>query len=361
MARPSILTVKTRILGDLRAALGLVAQTRRTFVEVISNAIAGQFHLLYAYVDNLFQESHPIDATGERLDQWGEVLELSRSPASFARINIEIKGLRDSRIEAGTELKKGENVYFVEASATMAETELTISVRAALIGEDKNLENGDELNFSTSVAGIENKAVVITTLVEGTDAETDAAYRDRINQFFRRSTWRAGGVDDYIAWALVNNNVRYAWVAKKLNGIANRIGVFVINENDELLEAGEIEEVQEYIDARAPVTADPVVQSPTKEEIDFTINIRENSTSTQESVERNLKDLFAEARAPKGTVNSDGSVNTGQVYISQVREAISQAVGEEDHELVSPTENIIPEETHGILVVGDITFGDFES
>ena len=359
--RPSIAVIKARLLGNIRAALSLVAQVRRTVWGAFSDAVAAQIFLLYAYADNLFAESHPLDATGNRLDQWGEVLTLSRSPASFARLQATIQGVAGARVEQGAELKFEDKFYEVEETVTLTGTSASINIRSRLIGTDQNLADGAELNFTTAISGIQNRVTVTDTLVSATDAETDAAYRERIVQYFQRSTWNAGGIDDYIAWALQNQNVRNAWVAKRLSGVANQVGIFVLKENDALLTAEEIQEVQEYINARAPVTARPAVLSPTIQEVPFVINMRENSLAAQASVMRNLNDLFARSRAPRGTENSDGTINTGQVYISQIREAVSQAVGEVDNVIESPTANIIPTDLYGILNVGEITFGDLES
>lgn len=363
MARPSIQTIKDRLLGSIRSSLGLVSSPRRTLVGTISNAIAAQMYLLYTYADNLLGEAHPLDATGQRLDQWGEVVQVSRASATFARVLVGAKGLAGSRIAAGEELRShAGNIYRVEEAADVAASgKVEVTIRSALLGDDQNLADGEALNFTTAVSGVENSVAVAKTLVMATNAETDVEYRARIIQFFQRSTWRAGGIDDYIAWALENRNVGYAWVAKAVGGIINQVGVFVLKGDDSLLSDAERAEVQALIGTRAPVTASPIVRNPIIEAVPFTISIRENNASVQAAVTNNLRELFARSRAPKGTVNSDGTINTGQVYISQIREAVSQAAGEEDNIIQTPDANIVPEEIYAILQVGEITFKDLVS
>lgn len=363
MPRPTIQTVKNRMLANIRASLGLVAQARRTLIGAFSDAISAQIYLLYTYADNLFNESHPLDAMGTRLDEWGQALAVSRQPATFARLQVTVTGLAGSRIDAETELRSNQgNFYLTEETVTIPTAgTLAVNIRSRDLGEDQNLQDGDMLNFTSAISGIENQVTVSDVLVEASDVETDIEYRERIVQFFKRVTWQAGGIDDYIAWALVNQNVRYAWVAKELNGISNQVGIFVLKEDDELLTAQEQAEVQGYINARAPVTARPLVQSPTKQAVPFNISIRENSTSVQREVENNLKELFARSRVPRGTIASNGAVGTGIIYISQIREAVSQAAGEEDNVINSPTSNLIPDDLYGILTLGEITFGDLVS
>ena len=79
--------------GSIRASLGLTSSVRRTLLDSFFNAVSAQLYLLYIYADNLFGEVHPLDATGERLDQWGEALLLSRNSASFAQLNITVLSL----------------------------------------------------------------------------------------------------------------------------------------------------------------------------------------------------------------------------------------------------------------------------
>lgn len=363
MARPTINDIKTRLVGSLRASLGLIASPRRTLMEILANAFAGQAYLLYTYGDNLFSESHPLNATGSRLDQWGEVFELPRNPASFAEALVTVNGVAGSRVESGAELKTArDQIYFVEEMALLDSMGVgTLSLRSRDIGADQNLAVGDELNFTSAISGVENRATVSQINIMATDPESDVQYRDRIVQFFRRSTWNAGGIDDYISWALANVNVRYAWVAKELNGVSNQVGVFVLKENDQSLSNEEISQVQEYINARAPVTARPLVSRPTLQPVAFNISIRENNLLVQEAVQNNLKELFARSRFPRGTINSDGTVNSGIVYISQIREAVSQASGEEDNVIHAPTRNLTPDDLYGILAVGEIEFQDLVS
>lgn len=363
MARPSIQTIKTRLLGNIRAGLGLIASVRRTLVGVFSDAIAGQLYLAYTYSDNQFAESHPLDATGERLDQWGQMIQLPRAFATFAQINITGAGTAGSVVPMGSELRTSDNkLYTTMDDATVdAMGVFMVTVIARNLGANQNLAQGETLNFTTALSGVENRVEVSELAVSGTDSENDIEYRERIVQFFRRATWRAGGIDDYIAVALADQNVRYAWVAKEYNGIANQVGVFCLKENNQLLTNEELNEVNDSLRRAAPVTARPFALSPTIEDVPFTISMRENNAAVQAEVRNNLNDLFARSRAPKGTVNSDGSANTGIVYISQVREAISLATGEEDNIVEMPTANIAPMAQYGILSLGEITFKDLVS
>ena len=113
MARPTTSEIKDRILGSLRASLALVASPRRTIIGALANSFAAMAYILYTYADNLFAESHPLNATGERLDLWGQIFRLPRNPASFATISVTVRGTPDSTIPQGQELKTTQDQFFV--------------------------------------------------------------------------------------------------------------------------------------------------------------------------------------------------------------------------------------------------------
>ena len=284
--------------GSIRASLGLTSSVRRTLLDSFFNAVSAQLYLLYIYADNLFGEVHPLDATGERLDQWGEALLLSRNSASFAQLNITVGGIAGGRVEAGAELRSGSgNVYTVtEQTDIGADGSATALIRSLLLGVGQNLAAGDKLNFTSAIAGVFNEVTVASVAVFATDPEDDNQYRNRIIQYFQRSTWRAGGIDDYIAWALESTFVRYAWVVEEYLGVPSQVGILVLKENDEFLTDQEIAEIQNGLFSRAPVTAKPVVRNPLKQAVKFTIQIRNNNASVQESVANNLRELFARSR-----------------------------------------------------------------
>ena len=365
MARPTVVTIKTRLLGAIRAALALTSTIRRSLFTAISDGISAQLYLLYVYADNLFREAHPSDARGERLDKWGEVVRIPRSTAALARANVVVTGAVGATIPMGSELISAQGfTYIFRRPATIeASGQVTAEIISTQTGADRTLLVGQALSFTTSLAGVQNQVTVPEggVTVIGSDAESESEYRARITQFFGRTTYQAGGIDDYIAWAVASPLVRYAWVARNFNNVQNQIGVFVLKEDNELLTAIELAEVQAAIDVLTPVTARAIVLNPGIEEVPFTISIRENNLAVQQEVRNNLNELFARNRAPRATVNSDRTVNTGIIYISQIREAVSLAAGEEDNIIATPTMNIAPGENFAILTVGEITFNTLVS
>ena len=105
-----------------------------------------------------------------------------------------------------------------------------------------------------------------------------------------------------------------------------------------------IAEVQTWIDARRPVTANPTVVAPIAAPLNMSIQLLPSSQAIRDAVTAEIADLLRREAVPGGTI-----------LLTHLREAISIAAGETDHVLISPVANV----THAtglIAVPGVITW-----
>ena len=144
-------------------------------------------------------------------------------------------------------------------------------------------------------------------------------------------------------------DVTRAWVARALARGLGTVDVYVMTDDataNGIPTAAVVAIVQAYIDARRPVTADVDVFAPTAEELDITINNATPSTqAVQDAIEAELGDLIRRESEPGGTI-----------LISRIREAISTAQGETDHELTAPVADVAVAASAEISVLGTVTF-----
>ena len=106
----------------------------------------------------------------------------------------------------------------------------------------------------------------------------------------------------------------------------------------------DVQRVADHLDGLRPVTADVYVVAPVPEPVNLDLRISPDNPR--------LRVVVAEA---VWAVLRRDAVPGGTVVISRLNEAISGAEGEEDHVLLSPTQNIqIP--TGKIAVPGSITW-----
>jgi len=106
----------------------------------------------------------------------------------------------------------------------------------------------------------------------------------------------------------------------------------------------EVQEVQDYLDLKRPVTAIVLVYPLKPISQAFDISLSPNNPEVQAQVELELQDLLDREGVPAGTL-----------HLSQISEAISAAPGEISHILNSPT-SLINVANDEILTLGTVTF-----
>ena len=104
--------------------------------------------------------------------------------------------------------------------------------------------------------------------------------------------------------------------------------------------------VDDYIDERRPVTALVTVSAPTAEALDVTIdNLDPSETAVMDAIEAELADLVLRVQLARRHDPAE----------SHIREAISTAAGEIDHDLTAPTADVTVGDAE-ISVLGTVTF-----
>jgi uncharacterized phage protein gp47/JayE len=107
---------------------------------------------------------------------------------------------------------------------------------------------------------------------------------------------------------------------------------FVMDDKTPSIEpdAGEIQDVQDYLDARRPVGAEVVVDAPTLTAVAFTLAITPDTSAVRAAAEAELADLLRRDGEPGGTI-----------YHSRVHEALAAAEGETDHTITVPAGDVV--------------------
>jgi len=130
---------------------------------------------------------------------------------------------------------------------------------------------------------------------------------------------------DYEGWALDTPSlgVTRVWVRADLLG-PNSVTVFFVLDNQVPIfpNPTNIQQVQDILNERAPVTVDARALSPTEIKISVEMDLSPNTATVQQNVKDSLDEFFKK------------NVNTGEIiFKSQLDEAISLAVGEVDHKI----------------------------
>ena len=222
-----------------------------------------------------------------------------------------------------------------------------------------NTDAGDQLSLSSPIVDIDSEVTVVSTDTEGEDVESDDSYRARILNR-KRNPPHGGNFNDYIQWALQVSGVTRAWVLPDQLGAGTVLLWFVEDDDVNIFpDQAKIDEVYAYIadNSRKPITATLFVASPTPKDLDITVKIKPYNQTVRDAITAELKDLIFRDAVPHGALKDAGTNETyeGGILISHIREAISIAPGEFDHEVVLPTTNA-PATTGQMYRLGTVIF-----
>jgi len=313
--------------------LGAKSMVPNSVLRIMSDAMAGLTHLTFLYLDWLAKQLMPDTAEQEWLDRHGVIWltnadgSKGRKAATYANGTVQFEGTDGVIIPVGTTMTGANGLQY----QTVTEGEVssggfgTSEAVALTSGADGNLLDGDTLDLNPAIPGI-TLATLLGDMTGGVDQETDDQLRERI--LFRIQNPPMGGSQaDYVRWTMAVAGVTRAWAACEI-GPGTMTVRFLMDDlypdNYGLPQQQDIETVENYIDTMRPVTVkDCFVMAPILFFYDITIrNLTNDDPTVRARIETSIKDMEFERSKPGQTW-----------YRSWVDEAISQAVGEETHEL----------------------------
>ncbi len=359
--RPTLQELVTRIEGDFKSGLGILTLLRRSFIKVLARVLAGLSHSLFGFLAYIEKQAFPDTAGGEYLKRWGSIWDVPPLDATFAEFTADVTGTSGVTIPANRAYRRGDGAeYETAAEVTLSGPTGVITLVAVASGRFSRMEPGDVLTIVSPIAGLDNLATVDTVLTIAEDAESEDSHRQRLIDRIQNPP-SGGAPNDYIQWAREVPGVTRAWVGPQALGPGTVIVYFVTDGEDPITpSAPKIQEVIDYLeDNRRPATANVSVVAPTLLDLDLTIAIKPNNAATQEAITEELLDLIFRDAALSGAYKSPGVFHDGKILLSRMREAVSIAVGEEDHDIIlvnglAPAD--VEPATGELVVLGAITW-----
>lgn len=327
------------------------ARLRNTVEGVLARVLAMASHELFGFIDWISKQILPITADEENLDRHSTIWKVPRKLATKASGTVKFTGANSIMVPAGTVLRRSDDVeYMVLLDTAITAGIANCKVAAIMPGVTGNSPIGTKMTLTSPIAGVVSEAVVLDDgsgngLTGGTEIEGNDDLRDRI--LSRIQTPPHGGAKaDYEAWALEVPGVTRAWPYPQQSGRGTVDLTFVMDNKpgSVIPSANEVQAVQAHLEVKRPMTADVTVFAPTPVPVNFEIKLSPFSLAVQNAIKVELEAFFKREAKPGGTL-----------LISRIREAISTAAGEYDHQLVTPSENIPMEYGH-MPIVGAFTW-----
>ena len=311
--------------------LGAKAMIPNSALRIMSDAKAGLAHLAFLYLDWLAKQLLPDTAEQEWLDRHGIIWLVNsdgskgRKAATYANGTIEYEGNNRTVIPVGTLIKGASGIQYQSTSTAEIGDALiaTADVAALTAGIAGNLPQGEEMSCDfPGVTGV----TTYTDLVGGSDGEKDEQLRERILKRIQNPPM-GGALHDYEQWALAVPGVTRAWASVEM-GPGTITVRFLMDDaypnNYGLPTAADVALVESYINQMRPVAVkDCFVFAPILQFYNVSIiNLIPDTSTVRGAIEASIKDMEFKKAVPGGAM-----------YRSWVDEAVSQAVGEQSHEL----------------------------
>lgn len=286
--RPSEIEVQYfRILKSIKPSIN-VNDPNSDFVirgKVISGVISG----IYGDQAKINSDTYIRSARPEALDIHGADLGLTRNLATYAQSpTVEFTGTGEGVvIPVGQTLRyAATNIeYLTLTQAVIEQGKARVSVRATTPGSLGNVQAPDELLVINPPQKVNNQATLIENLADGSDAETDDAFRLRLLSRYQEPP--AGGNEtDYINLAFkADPSVRSAFIRRFGRGLGT-VDVYITTGTTDIDTAVTggipvvrtpssivLSKVLSYFEANVPLTDCPGVYSPTEVAVNVSVSV----------------------------------------------------------------------------------------
>lgn len=355
--RPTIAELRARVATSFASRITdergrpLGTLLPRGPLRVFANTVAGESHENFGMVADVARQAFPDTADAIYLERYAAQRGVSRKAAAPAKGLVACTGTVGAVVPAGAVLTRNDGArYLVDVDTTLSASPQDVAVTAELGGAGGNLEAGALLQFATPVPFVASSVTVVADdagrgLSGGLDVESDARLLQRLSQVVKTPP-QGGAVADYEKWTLEVPGVTRVWVRPLWMG-AGSVGVTFVLDDDptSIIPTPEkVLEVQCYLDARRPVTADVFVFAPTPLPVDVEVVLTPDTTPVRAAVELALAELL-EREADLGE----------PLLLTHVAEAVSTAAGEVDHDLLAPLADVVAL-AYELPTLGVVTF-----
>lgn len=323
-------------------------------VNVSAKVIGGMTHMDLLWLAYIAKQRFISTADGEFLDRHGVVYGIARLAASYAKGKVSFTGTAGITIPAGAEMQRADGLRYRTSTSALIDGlgNVILSVIALEPGSAGNAVAGTAVSLTAARTGVSLAGVVHADGIGlGADEEGDESYRARLLHHLRLPP-HGGAAHDYVAWARQIPGVSRVFVDPLAQG-PGTVSVYFLMDDiyaNGIPQGADVAAVQAYIDAVRPVTASVSVAAPLAEPVDIEISgLSPDTTAVRDAVLLELADLF------RREVRVSTVTDSFTLFRSKIWQAISQASGEEHHDLVMPDEDVVYAAGR-LPVLGDVTF-----
>ena len=278
-----------------------------TIIGIFGTAMAGMIYLGYRLIAFASREVFVSQASADALVRHGNEIGILRNLATRSSYRFTISGVASTPVPSGTQFVFNLSQIYRTISSGLIQSngELVTDFESVETGVATNLSVNDELTIQTPVLGINEIAMVSEILIEASNDESVASYRQRIIQR-RRAVILGGSLEEWESWALEVSGITRAFSYRQDQG-AGTVGVMVVADGSSppIPTAQKILEVyNNLIGADRPKAPEVFVFGPTVILVNFIITL---AAAIDNQANRNftistLRDLFLREGNPSSLI-----------------------------------------------------------
>lgn len=226
---PTIDEITEEILDDIESADTSKVLLPKAVWRILAKAIAGVQFLCYKLGLWLYNQIFTLYMDDDALAARGAEYSLTRTPAVIWKGTAKATGTDDTVIESGKLCTYGDYAYEVLDDVTISDGEATLSLKSLDSGDDVNLDEDDELEWSTPQTGLDTVVTITETTQSGEDQEKKSDFRTRILTRQRMQT-QAGTAAWWVSLALEIAGLSEAFAYNTSPGV---VSIYPLTDDDD--------------------------------------------------------------------------------------------------------------------------------
>jgi uncharacterized phage protein gp47/JayE len=321
--RPTPAEIADRIYNSILRLTPITAGLDSSIIGVIVKTTAAELDLLWAQVEEIGKQTQLTTATGPGLDRWGEMIGTPRKQAiratslgSSRSVRFTNNGAGAVTIPQGTRVWKSSNpqlAFFTsEGLSLTAGQQSEVHVSAADFGEIFNVGIGELTRHN-----VPNVSVNVTNILpisNGSLTESDAAYRSRLLQEYRRRV--VFNRDTAAGMLLSVPGVQDVLIREKTRGPGTYDAIIVpylYSETNNVVSSCQV-----MLDEYSPVGVSAIAKPPVIRNLDIVVKLKfkVDTETTKESARQIIRDQIQSLISTLPI--EDGSQN-GTLFLSQIK------------------------------------------
>ena len=320
------------------------------FTQDTLAANAKEFEKTYAECSLIVDAAFVQTSWGEPLTKLAEQFGIIRKEATKAIANLTVIGSYGAVIQKGSifSTADGKNFLATDTATIGTSGEIEIKAEAQEAGADYNVNAETIIKIPISIYGVQS-VINQDAAHDGYEEETDDALRERV-LFKVRQPATSGNKNHYMLWASEVAGVGGVKVLPLWSGNGT-VKVVITNTDNAIASADLIKQVQEHIEAEAPIGATLTVTTPDPLTINISLKVTKGIGDI-DGIKQAVNNYF------KKNVFNLTYVSLAQVGKTILEDSADTGVQDYDDLMLNDKEENIPLTVEQFPLVGEVIFNE---